>query len=239
MQSIIKKILTIITITILMIFGLCFVRYGQSPKYFSQDGQYSFYSKRSIFGITLMSMPGDGDTGGGTIYVYDEIEKNVISQFESSWLRADMGMCDFSNYDGGIFSCKAEFRFNLPRPIKKMSLRIDKNLKSEFNIVLKTNYETAQKAMYFYKSWDKNRYIYDIRIPNKKLTIRTMIIVEEKASDILNITLDSILHHNVGGNTVGYYREPNKDDIDFAEKLTKIEIENLFREQVYKQNEKK
>lgn len=66
-----------------------------------------------------MSLPGDGDTGGGTIYVYDEIEKNVISQFESSWLRADMEMCDFSNYDGALFSCKAEFQFNLPRPIKK------------------------------------------------------------------------------------------------------------------------
>ena len=222
-----------------MIFGLSLIRNGKSQKHFSQDGQYSFYSKRSIFGITLFSMPGDGDTGGGTIYVYDEIEKNVIFQFESSWIRSDMEASEFTSYDGGAFNCKSGHWFNLPRPIKKMSSRIDKNLKSEFNIVLKTNYETAQKAMYFYKSWDKNRYIYDIRIPNKKLTIRTMIIVEEKASDILNITLDSILHYNVRGNTVGYYREPNKDNIVFAEKLTKIEIENLFKEQVYKQNEKK
>ena len=105
--------------------------------------------------------------------------------------------------------------------------------------MLETNYETAQKAMYFYKSWDKNRYMYDIRIPNKKLTLKTMIILEEKTSDVLSITLDSILHYNVKGNTIGYYREPNKDDIDFAEKSTKIEIEDLFKELVYKQIKKK
>ena len=66
-----------------------------------------------------MSLPGDGDTGGGTIYVYDEIEKKVIYQFESSWLVADMQASEFSSFDGGVFNCKAGHWFNLPRPIKK------------------------------------------------------------------------------------------------------------------------
>jgi hypothetical protein len=39
-----------------------------------------------------------------------------------------------------------------------------------------------------------------MQIPNKKLPIKTIIIVEEKASDILNITLDSMLHVDVIGN---------------------------------------
>lgn len=101
-----------------MIFGLYFVRYGQSQKHFSDDGQYSFYSKRSIIGISIINMPGDGDTGGGTIYVYDEMEKKVIFRFESTWLRADMDASEFSRYDGGVFNCKSGHWFKLPRPLK-------------------------------------------------------------------------------------------------------------------------
>jgi hypothetical protein len=230
-----KKLLIVLSLFILIILGLYYIRFAPSVKHFSQDGQYSFYSKRSIFGITLFSMPGDGDTGGGTIYVYDEVEKNVIFSFESSWVRADMEASEFSSYDGGTFSCKSGHRFKLPRPIKNTASRIGKNLKSDFNIVLKTNYKAAQKAMYFYEAWDKVRCMYDIQIPNKRLTIRTMIIVKEKAPDLLHITLDSILDYTVEGNTVGYYLQPNKDDIDFAENLTRIEIENLFKDQVYSQ----
>lgn len=222
-----------------MIFGLYHLRYGKSQKYFSEDGQYSLYSKRSIAGISLVNMPGDGDTGGGTIYVYDEIEKKVIYQYESTWLRANMEASDFNNYEGGYYSDKSGHRFNLPRPLKKMSSRINKNIKSGFKIKLNTNYDTAQKSMYFSKSAYKNRCMYDIRIPSRKLTLTTMIIVEEKAEDILNITLDSILNYTVRGNTVGFYSEPKKEDIDFAEQLNKSEIENLFKEQVYKQIEKK
>lgn len=239
MRNSFKKIFIVITSLIFIVFALSLVRYGKSQKYFSEDGQYSFYSKRSIGGISLLNAPGDGDTGGGTIYVYDEIEKKVISQFETTWIRVSMEVCEFSNYDGGIFSCKAAFRINLPRPLKKMSSRINKNIKSGFNIKLNTNYDTAQKSMYFSKYAYKNRYMYDIRIPSRKLTLTTMIMIEEEAKGILNITLDSILHYTVRGNTVGYYREPKKDDIDFAEKLTKSEIESLFKEQVKKQIEEK
>lgn len=223
-----------------MIFGLTYVRYGQSQKYYSQDGQYSVYSKRSITGISHFNMPGDGDTGGGTIYLYDEIEKKVISRFESSWIRSDMEMCEFSNYDGGIFSCKAEFRFNLPRPLKKIApKRIDKNIKSGYNINVNTDFKTAQKTMHFSKSSLNDWFIYNVRIPDRNLLITTSILVEEKETAILNITLDSILKITIRGNTVRYYSEPKKNDIDFAVKLTKHDIEKLFKEQVYKQIENK
>uniref|UniRef100_UPI00404A9F07 hypothetical protein n=1 Tax=Gelidibacter sp. TaxID=2018083 RepID=UPI00404A9F07 len=118
MRNLFKKIIIVITILVLGFFGLSFVRYGQSEKYFSEDGQYSFYSKRSIGGISLFNTPGDGDTGGGTIYVYDEIEKKVIFRFESTWLRADMEASEFSSYDGGVFNCKSGHWFKLPRPLK-------------------------------------------------------------------------------------------------------------------------
>ncbi len=219
-----------------MIFGLSYVRFGQSQKYYSQDGQYSIYSKRSIAGISHFNMPGDGDTGGGTIYIYDEIEKKVLSRFESSWIRSDMEMCEFSNYDGGIFSCKAEFRYNLPRPLKNISPKIiDKNIKSGYNIKVNTDFKMAQKLMHFSKSSLNDWFIYNLRIPDKKLLITTSIFVEETETTILNITLDSILNIIIRGNTVGYYSKPKKDNIDFAVNLTKQEIENLFKEQVYKQ----
>lgn len=238
MKNIFKKIVIIITILILIIYGLSFFRYGQSQKYFSADGQYSFYSKMNIFEFRRLTTM--GYSIGGTVYIFDEIEKKVISQFESSWLKADMEMCDFSNYDGGIFSCKAKFRFNLPRPLKNISpKKIDKKIKSGFNIKVNTDFETAQKTMHFYKSSFKDRFMYYVRIPDRKLMITTSIFVKEKESDILNITLDSILHCIIKGNTVGYYSKPKKEDVDFAVKLTEIEIENLFKEQVYKQIENK
>lgn len=103
----------------MIIIGLYHFRYGKSQKYFSEDGQYSFYSKRNIYDISLINAPGDGDTNGGTIYVFDEIEKKVIYQFESSWLRADMEASGFSSYNNGAFNCKSGHWFNLPRPIKE------------------------------------------------------------------------------------------------------------------------
>lgn len=225
----------------MLILGLYFVRYGQSTKYFSQDGQYSFYSKRSIGGISLVNMPGDGDTGGGTIYVYDEIEKNVIYKFESSWLRADIEASEFSSYDGGVFNCKSGHFFHLPRQLKKIkSFHYQtKKIKSGLNIDIEYNLERAQRALHIYKSPQENGYLYFINIPERKISIETHLIIIEKTKDYLNITLDSIVNIAVKGNTVGYWKAPNKVDIDFAEKLTKNDIENLFREQIKIQTEKK
>lgn len=117
MKILLKKILAIITILALIIFGLYHFRYGKSSKQYSLDGQYSFYYKRSLLGITLMSMPGDGDIGSGTIYVYDELEEKVIFQFESSWVKSDMEASEFSKLDGGFYSCKSGHSIKLPRPL--------------------------------------------------------------------------------------------------------------------------
>jgi hypothetical protein len=112
-----KNIVIVVAAFILILFGLFYVRYDESPKHYSEDGQYSFYSKRSVFDASIMSMPGDGDTGRGTIYVFDEIAEKEIYQFESSWLRSDMEASGFSEVDGGMFICKSGYSFVLPRPL--------------------------------------------------------------------------------------------------------------------------
>ena len=164
-----KKILIIIAIILLMLFGLSLIRYNQSQKHFSVDGQYSFYAKRSLFGRTLTTMPGDGDTGGGTIYLYDEIEKKVILQFETSWVRADMEACQFSS-DGEVFYSKSVDGpwFNLPRPLKKMPSRTDKKIKSGFNIEIITDFKPHKRQCIFMKWYIKTDSctIYKFQIEN-------------------------------------------------------------------------
>lgn len=119
-----KIILVIITVLAIAVYGLLSLRFNQSPKHYSKDGQYSFYSKRSLFGASFFSAPGDGDTGGGTIYVYDERDQKVIYQFESSWIRADMEASGFGKVDGGMFICKSGYNFELPRPLNT-SIQMD------------------------------------------------------------------------------------------------------------------
>lgn len=238
MTRIIKRILIICTITILIIFGISLIRYDQSQKYYSQDGQYSFYSKRSVFSNIRMSMPGNGDAGGGTIYIYDEIENKVIFQFESSWIRSDMDASEFTNYNGGSFICKSGYWFNLPRPIQEVEpKRIDNKIKSGINVRIKGSLQDAQKIMHFSRYSDKGKFGYYIKVPEKKLSIRTAIIIAKKDNHFLNITLDSILDFTIHGNTIGYWHKPKKEDIEYSKKLTKIEIEDLFREQIIKQSQ--
>ena len=118
-KRILINILIVIGTLALIVFGLLNFRYGKSQKYFSQDGQYSFYSKKSIFGITLFSMPGDAQIhslGGSPkqesmslndIYSLSTIAKSMddfLKMEDSGMLKAKTMEKQIENYIAMIFS---------------------------------------------------------------------------------------------------------------------------------------
>ncbi len=126
-------------------------------------------------------------------------------------------------------SCLSFIATTLPRAYG------DIRIKSDFETEKLSNFEEAKKAMTFYESSQKERFIYHIEIPKRKMEITTKIAVTEKPKGILNIKLDSILSYTVQGSGFIFWSGIDKDDVNYAENLTKNEIENLFKEQVEKQ----
>ncbi len=111
----------------------------------------------------------------------------------------------------------------------------DIRIKSDFETQKRIGFKQAKEKMSFYESSQKERYIYHILIPNRKMSIQTKIIIQEKNSGILNIKLDSILSYTVRGNGFLIWSGINEDDVNYGNSLTKKEIESLFETQLNKQ----
>lgn len=126
-------------------------------------------------------------------------------------------------------SCLSFIATTLPRAYG------DIRMKSNFETKKQANFEEAKKTMTFYESSQKERFIYHIEIPKRKMKIATKIAVTEKPTGVLNIKLDSILSYTVQGSGFIFWSGIDKDDVDYAKNLTKEEIESLFREQLDKQ----
>jgi len=126
-------------------------------------------------------------------------------------------------------SCFAFIATTLPRAYG------DIRMKSDFETEKQSNFEKAKKAMTFYESSQEERFIYYIEIPKRKMNITTKIVITEKPTGILNIKLDSILSYTVQGSGFIFWSGIDKDDVEYAENLTKDEIESLFKEQIDKQ----
>ncbi|MEO1516097.1 MAG: hypothetical protein AAFV95_13825 [Bacteroidota bacterium] len=114
-----KKLLAATIGLLITLYGASLIRLEANPKQFSQDNQYSFYARKSLFAVQYMTAPGDGSATCGTIYVYDEVVQAVIYQFESSDLGTDLEASQFSAVDGGMFICKSGESVALPRPLKR------------------------------------------------------------------------------------------------------------------------
>ena len=77
--------------------------------------------------------------------------------------------------------------------------------------------------------------LYKIDLENKNAEIWTKISLRKTDSTKTQVSLDSILDFKVQGTGVIFYSGIDEDDVEFMKKLTKSEIEQLFKKSINKE----
>ncbi|MDC0008315.1 hypothetical protein OAE12_01255, partial [bacterium] len=108
------------------------------------------------------------------------------------------------------------------------------NIKSDYEVNIKTSLDKAEKLDLYYLSFKDGKYFSKLNIPEKKAEINISLIIEEKENGILNIKLDSILDYRVDGSTMIFVGGVDEEDVDYVENLSQSDFEVLFIEQKIK-----
>ncbi|MEP6262831.1 MAG: hypothetical protein ABJ092_14740 [Gillisia sp.] len=106
------------------------------------------------------------------------------------------------------------------------------NMRSELKADLQMDIEKAKELNILYES-GQSRYTYWVKVPGKKASIATKIVIMEEYNGLAKIRLDSIINYQIEGFRI------NQKDIEYLNNLSQSQIEKLFVDQVRKQSEKK
>ena len=112
--------------------------------------------------------------------------------------------------------------------------------KSDFETVIKVNKEmnldSIESRLYLYGDESENRHYYEIRLPEKRISITTKIEILELKDGILKLKLDSIFKYNIQPKSFNLlYSKYDRKDKKYIRNLTVSEIEKLFENEVKKQ----
>ncbi len=108
------------------------------------------------------------------------------------------------------------------------------NIKSDYEVNVKTSLEKAKKLDLYYLSFKNGKYFSILYIPERKAKINVSLIIKEKENGILNIKLDSILDYRVDGSTMIFVGGVDQEDVDYVENLSQSDFEILFIDQKIK-----
>jgi len=109
------------------------------------------------------------------------------------------------------------------------------NLKSDFQTTINYDLETVKKELRIYHDSIVLIGLYKIDLENKNAEIWTKISLRKTDSTKTQVSLDSILDFKVQGTGVIFYSGIDEDDVEFMKKLTKSEIEQLFKKSINKE----
>ena len=108
------------------------------------------------------------------------------------------------------------------------------NIRSDYDVNVKTSLEKARKLDLYYLSAKDGKYFSKLNIPERKAEINISLLIEEKGNGVLNIKLDSILDYRVDGSTMIFVGGVDEEDVDYVENLSQSDFEALFIEQKIK-----
>ncbi|MGH1339029.1 MAG: hypothetical protein ACRBFS_23130 [Aureispira sp.] len=149
-----KKRYLLLLSLIILLFGL-FSTGSASRKSYSPDRQFSVYSAAYNYEMFLFKPPGDGGSASGKVFLYDEIEKKVLSSQS----------IDMVSYGNDVQWLKQEAyyigenvpRFELPRPIRlDTTIRMPDGVCKKYTPlgVLKNSYQIKQINGVSYRVYD-------------------------------------------------------------------------------------
>jgi hypothetical protein len=113
------------------------------------------------------------------------------------------------------------------------------NLKSDFETTLNYDLETVKKKLKIYHDSIIPIGSYNIYLEERDADIWTKISLRKVDSTKTKVFLDSITDFKVQGTGLIFYSGIDEDDVEFMRKLTKSEIEKLFKKSIKKEFEEK
>ena len=164
-----KKLFIFISICLIIALGTYLSQESTRGKYYktySPDKQYSVYTSKTNWELFSMAMPGNGGDATGKVFLYDEIEGEVIKSAPISilWTAGSINWNDSIAYFYGEENPTILEPWNLPRPISKSALNENFNVETAVNKAIFAN--IIDLDIYTLGSFQKN----DSYIPFVSLT---------------------------------------------------------------------
>ena len=95
-----------------------FGKITMSEKHYSVDKQYSWFTKKNAYSIVEAFISFNDGCRSGTIYIYDEIEKEILCSYDLRCIHMQLEKCGFYKHTDAFGGTDTDLGLcELPRPI--------------------------------------------------------------------------------------------------------------------------